>query len=124
MNTADRSLAMVDYALRRRFSFFDLRPRFDTPRFREYLTSRGADDGLVSKIVDRMAELNAEIAKDAKNLGPGFVIGHSFFCPPDGTICDEAWYKGVIEAEIAPLLHEFWFDAPQRANRLIDRLLA
>jgi 5-methylcytosine-specific restriction endonuclease McrBC GTP-binding regulatory subunit McrB len=121
MNTADRSLALVDYALRRRFLFFDLQPRFTTG-FREYLERRGAEPDLANLILMRIAELNKAIT-DAKDLGEGFRIGHSFFCPPSDVVPDRAWYDAVIEYEIAPLLREYWFDDKKQADHWIERLL-
>jgi MoxR-like ATPase len=122
MNTADRSLALVDYALRRRFVFFDLRPRFDNDRFQQLLRDRGVDDALLQRIVDRMSELNGKIAEDARNLGAGFCIGHSFFCPTESDVPDEDWYKAIVRNEIAPLVREYWFDSPDKAKALIERL--
>jgi 5-methylcytosine-specific restriction protein B len=122
MNTADRSLAMVDYALRRRFCFAQLRPAFDTEEFREFLAGR-VDDTVIDRIVEGMTALNARIAKD-RNLGRGFEIGHSFFCPADGeTALDLAWYEAVIHREIAPLVREYWFDDPDKADELVADLL-
>src|SRR5262249_44795942 len=93
MNTADRSLAMVDYALRRRFAFARLEPGFGTTQFVEWLTSKGVDDDLVRLIVARLSALNATIAADTRNLGPGFQIGHSFFCPTSTEEqIDRSWY--------------------------------
>jgi 5-methylcytosine-specific restriction protein B len=124
MNTADRSLAMVDYALRRRFRFVEIEPGFNTEAFRAYLTeTKKAAPELVQKIVDGMAYVNAEISDDSKNLGPGYRIGHSFFCPHDGAVPDDAWYARVIRNEIAPLLEEYWFDDPDKAKRYRDTLL-
>lgn len=124
MNTADRSLAMVDYALRRRFCFFNLTPAFDRPSLGDHLNATGLPAALVTKIVSQLKSLNAEIEAD-KDLGPGFRIGHSFFCPPTpGPADPERWYQSVIRFEVAPLLREYWFDAPERANQLIDGLLA
>ena len=114
MNTADRSLAFVDYALRRRFSFFSLEPQFNSPKFQDSL-ARSAGRELTLKIVERMNALNRLIAEDKKNLGSGYRIGHSFFCPPqNGKALDESWYRRVIKLEIVPLLEEYWFDDQNR----------
>jgi 5-methylcytosine-specific restriction protein B len=109
MNTADRSLAMVDYALRRRFAFWTLRPAFESEKFSEHLVSKEVSAGLVKKIVNRMTTLNNEIQSD-RDLGKGFLIGHSFFCSPSLPAGEVVWYEGVIESEIGPLLREYWFD--------------
>lgn len=124
MNTADRSLAMVDYALRRRFSFLKLRPAFDTAQFSDQLLGAGVVESLVARIVERFTALNTTIREDRSNLGPGFEIGHSFFVPPSGAErLDEAWYSSVIHSEIEPLLSEYWFDQPERVREQVDRLL-
>lgn len=113
MNTADRSLAMVDYALRRRFVFYDLAPAFDSEEFARYLAERGASDGLISLIVARMEALNKKIEADSANLGPGYRIGHSFFCPQDADVqLDLRWYRQIIGTEIGPIIREYWFDNP------------
>ncbi len=125
MNTADRSLAMVDYALRRRFRFVEIEPGFETEAFRAHLTqTKGASAALVQKIIDRMSAVNADIAADNKNLGRGYRIGHSFFCPVDGLHPDEDWYARVIKNEIVPLLEEYWFDNPEKVERHRERLLS
>src|SRR5262249_20693631 len=122
MNTADRSLAMVDYALRRRFCFAQLRPAYGTSEFREFLSPR-VTGSLIDRIVQRMTALNDHIAQD-KNLGKGFMIGHSFFCPTEGEAAfDDSWYAAVIEREIATLVREYWFDDLDRADALIAALL-
>ncbi|MFL6388390.1 MAG: AAA family ATPase [Terriglobales bacterium] len=122
MNTADRSLAMVDYALRRRFRFVTLMPQFDSPRFAKHLTHHGASPTLIKKIVDRMTALNAEIATDEKNLGPGYRIGHSFFCPLNATKIDENWYTSIVRSEVRPLLEEYWLDDEDRVKAHVAML--
>lgn len=124
MNTADRSLALVDYALRRRFAFMDIEPAFDTDMFRDYLSSCGATEELVESLVERLTALNEQIASDAANLGPGFRIGHSYFCdfPKEGKP-DRLWYEQVVRGDIEPLLREYYFDNPGKAQQLVDRLL-
>lgn len=125
MNTADRSLAMVDYALRRRFSFIRLEPAFTSERFANHLVGEGVDERLVERIVSRMTELNRGITEDTRNLGPGFEIGHSFFVPGrDEEGRDDAWYQRIVRQEIEPLLHEYWFDQPDRVREHVARLLA
>jgi 5-methylcytosine-specific restriction protein B len=124
MNTADRSLAVVDYALRRRFAFVNLEPAFTSSRFTEYLKEKGVADELIQRIVSRMTALNLDIAQDKVNLGPGFRIGHSFFCnPPEAADHHAEWFEQVVASEIAPLLDEYYFDDPERSPKLVKRLL-
>ncbi len=122
MNTADRSLAMVDYALRRRFAFANLQPRFDSEGFATSLHKSDAIPGLVETIRTRLGALNKLIADDTRNLGAGFCIGHSFFCP-NGQPVNEIWYREIIESEIRPLLEEYWMDEPEKAAEQIRFLL-
>ncbi len=126
MNTADRSLAMVDYALRRRFAFHRLRPAFGTNQFSDFLNAVGVDELLVDRIVVRLSALNDRIRADRRNLGPGFEIGHSFFCPgdDDDVGLDESWYEAIVRQEIVPLLREYWFDRPDYVDKEIRALLA
>ncbi|HEV7405968.1 MAG TPA: AAA family ATPase [Chthoniobacteraceae bacterium] len=124
MNTADRSLAMVDYALRRRFAFVTLDPGFASPSFERTLCGRGATPALVASIRARVHEVNRMIADDTANLGRGYLIGHSFFVPRTKIDDGEAWYRAIIEWEILPLLHEYWVDDPARLDRVRDLLLA
>jgi MoxR-like ATPase len=125
MNTADRSLAMVDYALRRRFVFFSVFPQFESTAFRQHLEGQCATPTLAHKIIEKMTALNSKIAADTHNLGAGFCIGHSYFCPkiPPHTL-DEDWYRRIIQTEIAPLIREYWFDKPKDAAATIDDLLS
>lgn len=125
MNTADRSLAMVDYALRRRFAFIGLKPAFGTDQFSDFLLAAEVEEDLVNKIVDRLKRLNRKIREDRKNLGPGFEIGHSFFCPQEeDELRDESWYRSVILREVEPLLREYWFDRPDQVDQEVRALLA
>ena len=117
MNTADRSLAMMDYALRRRFAFYSFKPAFKNPKFIDYQESK--KNKKFSNLIDAVEKLNEEIAND-DNLGKGFEIGHSYFCT-DEDITDE-WINNVIEYEIKPLISEYWFDEPEKARNQIDDL--
>lgn len=124
MNTADRSLAVVDYALRRRFAFVGLTSRIESEKFDAELKRRGVTPEVTARIRDRVGSLNAEIIGDTANLGPGFEIGHSFFCAgPAGEETPDAWYRRVIKTEIVPLLREYWFDAPSNVEIWAQRLL-
>lgn len=124
MNTADRSLAIVDYALRRRFMFFDLMPAFATEQFREHLSTAEVESEIIDRIVLRMESLNKMIRDDKTELGAGFEIGHSYFVPrKDDQSLDEDWYVSIIKHEIKPLLQEYWFDRPDKAGEEIEKLL-
>jgi 5-methylcytosine-specific restriction protein B len=125
MNVADRSLAMVDYALRRRFVFITLKPQYESEFFRQWLLERGMDADLVQLIIERMTKLNMEIRQDPF-LGENYEIGHSFFLPKGDNFAglDENWYRGVVHTEIVPLLKEYWFDNPKKAEEAGKRLLA
>jgi hypothetical protein len=118
MNTADRSLAVVDYALRRRFAFFDLIPEF-SDKFKGFLKGVNIENALIDKISHRMNRLNAEIAED---LGVGFRIGHSFFTPNSETIPNNDWFTDVVEFEIKPLLDEYYFDDSSQVDTKIAML--
>lgn len=127
MNTADRSLALVDYALRRRFVFFDLVPQFHSEAFRADLETAGAPSVLVARLISRLTALNERIAADRKNLGPGYTIGHSFFSPPRGRpegFDWESWYEDVVGNEIGPLVREYWFEEADEADAIVTELLA
>lgn len=124
MNVADRSLALVDYALRRRFAFLTLPPQYSSATFRQWLDSRGMDSQLIERIIARMTVLNDRIAQDPL-LGPNYQIGHSFFCPAgdDFSSRDTAWYDDIVHTEILPLLREYWFDQPQQVKNAEQDLL-
>lgn len=125
MNIADRSLALVDYALRRRFVFVTLEPRYEDPAFRTWLEQRGMNDQLTAKIVSRLTALNSQISEDSL-LGPAYQVGHSFFCPlgNDFSHLGDEWYREVIQTEIKPLLREYWYDALDKAEAAATSLLA
>ena len=122
MNTADRSIAMIDYALRRRFSFFTMKPGFESNGFMvwQHKVSNDVFDTLIEKI----KKLNADIAADG-SLGEGFCIGHSYFVydekniPANGV---EAWLRNVVYYDICPMLDEYWFDDKQKSEHWQNEL--
>lgn len=119
MNTADRSLAMLDYALRRRFAFFDIAPGFETNGFVAYQQSVGSEkfDSLVSCIM----RLNDAISAD-DSLGEGFRIGHSYLCNLDTERMDEGKLSAIVEYEIVPMLKEYWFDDASKVQHWSQEL--
>lgn len=120
MNTADRSLAIIDYALRRRFAFISIQPMFND-RFVNFLSKKGVEKEFAQQISDVILTLNETITSDP-NLSKGFQIGHSYFSNPK-TENIRHWYKKIIELEIAPLLEEYWFDNYDKARLETDKLL-
>lgn len=112
MNTADRSLAMIDYALRRRFSFFDMEPGFSSNGFIKY--QKGLNNETFDLLIEKIVELNKVIAED-KSLGKGFCIGHSYFCGVEE--CTTEWMMDVVDFDILPMLTEYWFDDPDKVQR-------
>ena len=111
MNTDDRSLALMDYALRRRFAFFDFAPAFSSEGFKNYLAEKNSQK--LESLITAVESLNNTISSD-ESLGDGFRIGHSYFCT-DGEITDE-WLKSVVEYEVIPLIKEYWFDEPTKVR--------
>lgn len=120
MNTADRSLAMLDYALRRRFIFIDIEPAFNKPQFKNDLENKNIDKDLINKIIEKFIKLNETIKND-KTLGKGYTIGHSYFCNRKNLNKED--YKDIINYEIAPTLREYWFDNEDKAEKEIKELL-
>ena len=112
MNTADRSLAMIDYALRRRFSFFDMEPGFDSEGFMKY--QKSLNNETFDLLIEKVVELNREIDAD-KSLGKGFCIGHSYFC--GAKECTTEWMMDVVDFDILPMLSEYWFDDLSKVQR-------
>ena len=117
MNTADRSLAMLDYALRRRFAFFEIEPGFETEGFKKYQSS--VKNAKFDRLLGCVENLNNTITND-DSLGEGFRIGHSYFMTED-PVTDE-WLASVIEYELIPLLKEYWFDEPDKVKDWSERL--
>lgn len=105
MNTADRSLAMIDYALRRRFSFYEMHPGFKSEGFQKYQAAMASPR--FDRLIEKVEDLNRAIAKD-ESLGTGFELGHSYFCGQKSV--DDAWLHQVINYDIIPMLQEYWFD--------------
>ena len=90
----------------------------------QFLEGYNVGSEIIGKIVDRMTQLNDTISEDTKNLGSGYRIGHSYFCPdPQGEEYDEEWYHSVIRSENEPLLKEYWFDDNQKVEKLVKYLL-
>ena len=114
MNTADRSLAMIDYALRRRFSFFEIEPGFSSEGFMNY--QKAFENETFNALIDQIKILNKEITED-KSLGRGFQVGHSYFCGREEKGVDDDWMRSVVEFDILPMLGEYWFDEPAKLQR-------
>lgn len=115
MNTADRSLAMIDYALRRRFSFIDMEPGFDTDGFKEYMSSKGSST--MKALVEEVKQLNVDIKE---KLGKGFCIGHSYFVFDEP--CSDELLKNIVNYDILPMLAEYWFDDEEPYEMWASRL--
>ncbi|HCH0917952.1 TPA: AAA family ATPase [Vibrio parahaemolyticus] len=124
MNVADRSLALVDLALRRRFAFVSLQPEIGDTWRRWVKEEHGLDDVFLQQIQSKMAALNLKISEDPK-LGKQFQVGHSYVTPSRHNKIDEpsTWFKDIVETEIYPLLEEYWFDSPEDAINARDALI-
>lgn len=124
MNIADRSLALVDLALRRRFAFVGLEPMLGEV-WRNWVVDKcNVNPDLVEDIKDRITELNSQIEKDPR-LGKQFQIGHSYVTPAHRLEARDTkkWFQQVVKTEIGPLLDEYWFDAPEEAEKAIAQLM-
>lgn len=113
MNTADRSFSLVDYALRRRFAFFEMEPGFGSPAFAEVLARRHVPSSVIERTRRTMDTLNELIAGDS-GLGRGHRIGHSFFVPTRNVEDGETWLNEIVDFEILPLIEEYWIDDESR----------
>ena len=119
MNTADRSLAMLDYALRRRFAFFDLKPGFETDGFKSYQLT--INNSKLNNLITCVKHLNYAIVSD-ETLGEGFCIGHSYFCNLKPESVDDQVISNIVEYELVPLLKEYWFDEPNLVIEWSEKL--
>lgn len=119
MNTADRSLAIIDYALRRRFSFYTMSPAFDSDGFRAYANQ--VNNELFNKAIETIKNLNDVITED-KSLGKGFRIGHSYFCVDNTEYMTDEIIKNVIEYDIIPIIEEYWFDNDTKLDTELKKL--
>ncbi len=117
MNTADRSLALLDYALRRRFAFFEIKPGFDSEGFKKY--SDSLNNQKFNKLIQCVERLNETIKED-DSLGEGFCIGHSYFC--DKKDVNDKTLSSIVEYELIPLLKEYWFDDNDKVRDWTERL--
>lgn len=115
MNTADRSLAMIDYALRRRFSFFEMKPGFENPTFKKEIQEK--KDSCLDHLVNAIISLN-KVIEDDDSLGSGFCIGHSYLC----NLGDNYDLESIVEYDILPMLREYWFDNDEKFNHEADKL--
>lgn len=118
MNTADRSLAMMDFALRRRFAFFEFEPAFNSEGFNQY--QRNLANERFDSLINTVVELNRDISEDI-SLGDGFRVGHSYFCNCEGI--NHEWLQALVEFEILPLIQEYWFDEPSKVIQWRNKLL-
>jgi len=115
MNTADRSLAMIDYALRRRFSFFEMKPGFETDAFHNFIL--GWSTSKLRNLINAIIELNKVITDD-DSLGSGFCIGHSYLC----NLNSDSDLESIVEYDIIPMLREYWFDNDDKFNQEAQKL--
>ena len=120
MNTADRSLAIVDYALRRRFAFVTLQPDY-ADNFRSFLSAKGLSAPLVEHICSSVTKVNGKIKEDI-NLGEGFQIGHSYFCTYLTNEDENKWWSEILSFELKPLLEEIWFDDSAKVAEILKQL--
>lgn len=119
MNTADRSLAFIDYALRRRFAFIEMDPGFKTDSFKEYKEDLG--NRAFNTLISCIEELNRDISND-DSLGKDYCVGHSYFCKLQDKELENGVLSSIVEHEIIPLLHEYWFDERNKAEMWANRL--
>lgn len=115
MNTADRSIAIVDYALRRRFAFCDVEPEFGET-FKNYL-GMVLSKGFVDEICNKVNRVN-DIIRTSSSLGKGLEIGHSYFCQLSSVDDEQEWWKSICKYELFPYLREICFDNEELCGEL------
>ncbi|MEB1809580.1 MAG: AAA family ATPase [Bacillaceae bacterium] len=118
MNTADRSLAQLEVALRRRFAFMTLEPAF-SEKWKNKIEKSGVSPQMVERILWAVEKWNKEIVADFQ-LGSGYAIGHSFFTEKPEQMDENTWFNGIIQFEIKPLLEEYFFDRPENVRSLLE----
>ncbi|MFZ7946400.1 AAA family ATPase [Neobacillus sp. 19] len=118
MNTADRSLAQLEVALRRRFAFVTLEPAFNE-KWRKPLRSSGVSEKMVNRILFAVEKINRVIVGDFQ-LGSGYAIGHSFFTAKPDNLDENMWYENILHFEVIPLIDEYFFDRPEIVQSLIE----
>lgn len=121
MNTADRSIALIDHALRRRFAFIDIEPAYDQESFMSFV--KNAPSAKLKGLLDVIMKLNKDITEDS-SLGRGYRIGHSYFCPTNGAELTDERLKTIVEFELIPLIEEYWFDEPDKVAEWSQKLRA
>ncbi|WP_308691017.1 AAA family ATPase, partial [uncultured Sutterella sp.] len=126
MNLADRSIAPLDLALRRRFAFLNLEPSLGAAWEKFLYETRGLSKPFIQNIRERIEELNKKISADTTKLGPQFRLGHSYVTPPEKlqNIHEKEWFRQTVNTQIGPLLEEYWYDAPYIAQKAKEELLA
>jgi 5-methylcytosine-specific restriction protein B len=124
MNTADRSLALVDFALRRRFAFFEIEPQLNE-KWKGHLSARFRTEPRrhINEAAQRVNAMNRRIASD-RTLGPSFQIGHSYFSAEKEASEFQPWFRSVVQTSVAPQLAEYWHDDPDTVNEITGQLLA
>lgn len=121
MNIADKSLALLDFALRRRFSFFSLAPLFNQ-NWQDWCREKGFNQDIITDIQTKIIELNNTIIEDP-SLGKQFCLGHSYLTPSEKIDTPKQWFRDIIESDISPLLEEYWFDDPIKQEMAVEKLL-
>ena len=124
INAAEPGRGISDFSFRRMFSFAQLEPAFDAPRFTQHLLDQHAPPALVRQICEGFISLNSRISADTEHLGPGYRIGHGYFMPPPDGVSDwHAWYREIITMQSRPLLECYWPHEPERISREIAQLM-